>query len=99
MIWGRLMNAALADQPVQPLPPPDPVVVAGSATIPVPPLAGMSQTQAAAAVQAAGLVTHLGLISVAGKLRPSGPVATTVPAAGTLVPAGSTVNIILANGR
>jgi membrane peptidoglycan carboxypeptidase len=99
MIWGRLMNAALADQPVQPLPPPDPVVAAGSATIPVPPLAGMSQTQAAAAVQAAGLVTHLGLISVAGKLRPSGPVATTVPAAGTLVPAGSTVNIILANGR
>jgi membrane peptidoglycan carboxypeptidase len=96
IIWSRMMSAALADVPIVPLPPADPVLSHGVSVL-VPGVTGLQPSQATAVLQQEGLTATISTTPVASAL-PKGVVVSTTPGAGAKVPTGSLITLILSTG-
>jgi len=83
---------------VAPGTPVDLVVSSGSATVPVPNVAGMSQKDARDALQQAGNLS-VGLVQIEDSAKPKDTVLRTDPKAGTDVQRGSAVTLVISSGE
>lgn len=98
-IWQESMNAALAGQPVQQFPAPDPSFYqGGNGGIAIPRVAGQTVTAAINSLDSLGFSVSVGPGEVDSS-QPQGTVAGTNPPAGTAVAPGSTVTILISNGQ
>jgi membrane peptidoglycan carboxypeptidase len=95
-IWHDTMVAALAGEPVIPLPDPDPKYVAGIKKT-VPDVRGLQPDDAIDVLREAGFKSSISSTPV-DSVYPKGTVARTTPSAGEGAPPGSTIVLYLSTG-
>jgi membrane peptidoglycan carboxypeptidase len=96
-IWRDTLEAALAGQPVVPLPVADPQFITGITT-PVPDVSGLPTTQAGHQLEAAGFTVVVATKPIDSEF-PKDTVAKTDPPAGAGAPKGATIVMFVSNGH